>query len=132
MESWEKCLVHYNFSEQLRELLGIADSHSPLKISSKGCAAHPAGRPAAISRHWNSTCGTESPPSSHRRHTAVEDACGVREVAPSYEKFWCSLQPFCVGGVGGPVVSESALRSAGTLLSWVRTPASAPRPDGGP
>ncbi|GFN98358.1 hypothetical protein PoB_002486400 [Plakobranchus ocellatus] len=36
------------------------------------------------------------------------------------------------GGVGGTVACESALRSAGTLLSRVRAPPSAPRPDGGP
>ncbi|GFO08010.1 hypothetical protein PoB_003451500 [Plakobranchus ocellatus] len=35
-------------------------------------------------------------------------------------------------GVGGTVASESALRSAGTLLSRVRAPPSAPWPDGGP
>ncbi|GFO01610.1 hypothetical protein PoB_002811500 [Plakobranchus ocellatus] len=35
-------------------------------------------------------------------------------------------------GVGGTVDSESALRSAGTLLLRVRAPPSAPRPDGGP
>ncbi|GFO01598.1 hypothetical protein PoB_002810300, partial [Plakobranchus ocellatus] len=32
-------------------------------------------------------------------------------------------------GVGGTVACESALRSAGTLLSRVRAPPSAPRPD---
>ncbi|GFO39711.1 hypothetical protein PoB_006621600 [Plakobranchus ocellatus] len=37
-----------------------------------------------------------------------------------------------VGGVGGTVACESALRSAGTFLSRVRAPPSAPRPDGGP
>ncbi|GFO42276.1 hypothetical protein PoB_006878100 [Plakobranchus ocellatus] len=36
------------------------------------------------------------------------------------------------GGVGGTVACESALRSAVTLLSRVRAPPSAPRPDGGP
>ncbi|GFO14956.1 hypothetical protein PoB_004146100 [Plakobranchus ocellatus] len=36
------------------------------------------------------------------------------------------------GGVGGTVASESALRSAGTLLSRVRAPPPAPWPDGGP
>ncbi|GFN77344.1 hypothetical protein PoB_000385000 [Plakobranchus ocellatus] len=36
------------------------------------------------------------------------------------------------GGVGGTVASESALRSAGTLLSRVRAPPPAPCPDGGP
>ncbi|GFO46570.1 hypothetical protein PoB_007307500 [Plakobranchus ocellatus] len=36
------------------------------------------------------------------------------------------------GGVGGTVASESALRSAGTLLSRVRAPPTAPWPDGGP
>ncbi|GFN79964.1 hypothetical protein PoB_000647000 [Plakobranchus ocellatus] len=35
-------------------------------------------------------------------------------------------------GVGGTVACESALRSAGTLLSRVRAPPSAPRPDEGP
>ncbi|GFO37627.1 hypothetical protein PoB_006413200 [Plakobranchus ocellatus] len=35
-------------------------------------------------------------------------------------------------GVGGTVACESALRSAGTLLSRVRAPPSAPRPVGGP
>ncbi|GFO49839.1 hypothetical protein PoB_007634400 [Plakobranchus ocellatus] len=38
---------------------------------------------------------------------------------------------FC-GGVGGTVASESALRSAGTILSRVRAPPPAPWPDGGP
>ncbi|GFN86252.1 hypothetical protein PoB_001275800 [Plakobranchus ocellatus] len=38
---------------------------------------------------------------------------------------------FQCGGVGGIVDSESALRSAGTLLSRVRAPLSAPWPDGG-
>ncbi|GFO22663.1 hypothetical protein PoB_004916800 [Plakobranchus ocellatus] len=36
------------------------------------------------------------------------------------------------GGVGGTVASESALRSAGTILSRVRAPPPAPWPDGGP
>ncbi|GFN80950.1 hypothetical protein PoB_000745600 [Plakobranchus ocellatus] len=35
-------------------------------------------------------------------------------------------------GVGGTVASESALRSAGTLLSRVRVLPPAPWPDGGP
>ncbi|GFO18620.1 hypothetical protein PoB_004512500 [Plakobranchus ocellatus] len=35
-------------------------------------------------------------------------------------------------GVGGIVASESALRSAGNLLSRVRAPPPAPWPDGGP
>ncbi|GFN96461.1 hypothetical protein PoB_002296700 [Plakobranchus ocellatus] len=35
-------------------------------------------------------------------------------------------------GVSGTAVSESALRSAGTLLSRVRAPLPAPWPDGGP
>ncbi|GFN86275.1 hypothetical protein PoB_001278100 [Plakobranchus ocellatus] len=34
-------------------------------------------------------------------------------------------------GVGGTVVSESVLRSSGTLLSRVRTPPPAPWPEGG-
>ncbi|GFO30507.1 hypothetical protein PoB_005701200 [Plakobranchus ocellatus] len=38
----------------------------------------------------------------------------------------------CAGGVSSTVISESALRSAGTLLPRVRAPPSAPRPDGGP
>ncbi|GFN77709.1 hypothetical protein PoB_000421500 [Plakobranchus ocellatus] len=38
---------------------------------------------------------------------------------------------FC-GGVGSTVACESALRSAGTLLSRVRAPLPAPWPDGGP
>ncbi|GFN83944.1 hypothetical protein PoB_001045000 [Plakobranchus ocellatus] len=37
-----------------------------------------------------------------------------------------------VRGVGGTLACESALRSAGTPLSRVRAPPSAPRPDGGP
>ncbi|GFO32478.1 transglutaminase [Plakobranchus ocellatus] len=37
-----------------------------------------------------------------------------------------------IGGVGGTVASESALRSAGTVQSRVRAPTPAPRPDGGP
>ncbi|GFO34364.1 hypothetical protein PoB_006086900 [Plakobranchus ocellatus] len=35
-------------------------------------------------------------------------------------------------GVNGTVDNETALRSAGTILSWVQAPASAPWPDGGP
>ncbi|GFO30561.1 hypothetical protein PoB_005706600 [Plakobranchus ocellatus] len=37
-----------------------------------------------------------------------------------------------MGSVGGTVASESALRSAGTILSRVRAPPPAPWPDGGP
>ncbi|GFO07242.1 hypothetical protein PoB_003374700 [Plakobranchus ocellatus] len=37
-----------------------------------------------------------------------------------------------MGGVGGTVASESALRSAGTLLSRVRAPPPASWPEGGP
>ncbi|GFO22462.1 hypothetical protein PoB_004896700 [Plakobranchus ocellatus] len=37
-----------------------------------------------------------------------------------------------IRGVGSRVVSESALRSAGTLLSRVQAPLPAPWPDGGP
>ncbi|GFO29907.1 hypothetical protein PoB_005641200 [Plakobranchus ocellatus] len=37
-----------------------------------------------------------------------------------------------LGGVGGSVASESALRFSGTLLSRVRAPPPAPWPDGGP
>ncbi|GFO31542.1 hypothetical protein PoB_005804700 [Plakobranchus ocellatus] len=36
------------------------------------------------------------------------------------------------GGFDGKVACESALRSAGTLMSRVRAPTSAPRPGGGP
>ncbi|GFO01757.1 low-density lipoprotein receptor-related protein [Plakobranchus ocellatus] len=36
------------------------------------------------------------------------------------------------GGIDGIVASESALRSAGSLLSWVRAPPPVPWPDGGP
>ncbi|GFO28583.1 hypothetical protein PoB_005508800, partial [Plakobranchus ocellatus] len=43
-----------------------------------------------------------------------------------------SLSTHFIGGVGGTVASESALRSAGTLLSRVRAPPTAPWPDGGP
>ncbi|GFO31475.1 hypothetical protein PoB_005798000 [Plakobranchus ocellatus] len=39
---------------------------------------------------------------------------------------------FNFGGVSGTVASESALRSARTLLSWIRAPPPAPWPDGGP
>ncbi|GFO38818.1 hypothetical protein PoB_006532300 [Plakobranchus ocellatus] len=39
---------------------------------------------------------------------------------------------FHSGGVGSTVACESALRSAGTLLSRVRAPLPAPWPDGGP
>ncbi|GFO03513.1 hypothetical protein PoB_003001800 [Plakobranchus ocellatus] len=35
-------------------------------------------------------------------------------------------------GVGGTVDNESALRSAGILLSWVRSPSPTPWPEGGP
>ncbi|GFN83539.1 hypothetical protein PoB_001004500 [Plakobranchus ocellatus] len=37
-----------------------------------------------------------------------------------------------VGYVGGTVACQSALTSAGTLLTLVRAPTSAPRPGGGP
>ncbi|GFO35658.1 hypothetical protein PoB_006216300 [Plakobranchus ocellatus] len=45
-----------------------------------------------------------------------------------------SRGPDCDGmwGVGSTVACESALRSAGTLLSRVRAPLPAPWPDGGP
>ncbi|GFO15839.1 hypothetical protein PoB_004234400 [Plakobranchus ocellatus] len=43
-----------------------------------------------------------------------------------------SLLPSDGVGVGGTVACESALRSAGTLMSRVRASPSAPRPDGGP
>ncbi|GFN86052.1 hypothetical protein PoB_001255800 [Plakobranchus ocellatus] len=44
-----------------------------------------------------------------------------------------SLQiPVAAVGVGSTVASDSALRSAGTLMSPVRAPPSAPRPDGEP
>ncbi|GFO01436.1 hypothetical protein PoB_002794100 [Plakobranchus ocellatus] len=51
---------------------------------------------------------------------------------------WNALAPASLfesttnGGVGGTVVSESALRSAGTLLSRIRAPLAAPWPDEGP
>ncbi|GFO43485.1 hypothetical protein PoB_006999000 [Plakobranchus ocellatus] len=41
-------------------------------------------------------------------------------------------RPLQIGGVGSTVACESALRSAGTLLSRVRAPLPAPWPDGGP
>ncbi|GFO25924.1 hypothetical protein PoB_005242900 [Plakobranchus ocellatus] len=40
--------------------------------------------------------------------------------------------PDIYGGVGSTVACESALRSAGILLSRVRAPLPAPWPDGGP
>ncbi|GFN95536.1 hypothetical protein PoB_002204200, partial [Plakobranchus ocellatus] len=40
--------------------------------------------------------------------------------------------PSTSGGVNGKVACESALRSAGTILSRVRASPPAPRPDGGP
>ncbi|GFN92908.1 hypothetical protein PoB_001941400 [Plakobranchus ocellatus] len=43
-----------------------------------------------------------------------------------------AMGPSKEGGVGGTVVSESALRSAGTLLLRVQGPLPAPWPDGGP
>ncbi|GFO38112.1 hypothetical protein PoB_006461700 [Plakobranchus ocellatus] len=61
------------------------------------------------------------------------------KIRPHVKKCYCSglnsvdstiLLPN--GGVGGTVASESALRSAGTILSRVRTPPPAPWPDGGP
>ncbi|GFO12857.1 hypothetical protein PoB_003936200 [Plakobranchus ocellatus] len=39
------------------------------------------------------------------------------------------LRVRATGGVGGTVAGESALRSAGTLLSWFRAPPMAPWPD---
>ncbi|GFO36993.1 hypothetical protein PoB_006349800 [Plakobranchus ocellatus] len=44
----------------------------------------------------------------------------------------CFCHLFLVGGVGSTVACESALRSAGTLLSRVRALLPAPWPDGGP
>ncbi|GFN82652.1 carboxyl-terminal pdz ligand of neuronal nitric oxide synthase protein-like [Plakobranchus ocellatus] len=47
--------------------------------------------------------------------------------------FKCNVfKAYKKSGRGGTVACESALRSAGTLLSQVRAPPSAPRPDGGP
>ncbi|GFN82104.1 hypothetical protein PoB_000861000 [Plakobranchus ocellatus] len=43
-----------------------------------------------------------------------------------------TFRPSISGGVGSTVACESALRSAGTLLSRVRAPLPAPWPDGGP
>ncbi|GFO44053.1 hypothetical protein PoB_007055800 [Plakobranchus ocellatus] len=43
-----------------------------------------------------------------------------------------TIRLYSPGGVGGTVTCESALRSAGTLLSRVRAPPSASPPDGGP
>ncbi|GFN82989.1 hypothetical protein PoB_000949500 [Plakobranchus ocellatus] len=43
-----------------------------------------------------------------------------------------ALRSFPSRGVGGTVVSESALRSTGTLLSRVGAPLPAPWPDAGP
>ncbi|GFO47998.1 hypothetical protein PoB_007450300 [Plakobranchus ocellatus] len=42
------------------------------------------------------------------------------------------MSSVCQWGVGSTVACESALRSAGTLLSRVRAPLPAPWPDGGP
>ncbi|GFO43647.1 hypothetical protein PoB_007015200 [Plakobranchus ocellatus] len=54
-----------------------------------------------------------------------------KDTAQNISLHQCSL-PFLERGVGGTVASESALRSAGTLLSRVRAPPPAPWPDGGP
>ncbi|GFN76473.1 hypothetical protein PoB_000297900 [Plakobranchus ocellatus] len=53
------------------------------------------------------------------------------------DEFWTkegdeNFSFFSPNSVGGTVACESTLRSAGTLLSRVRAPPSAPRPDGGP
>ncbi|GFN79578.1 hypothetical protein PoB_000608400 [Plakobranchus ocellatus] len=53
-------------------------------------------------------------------------------ITPEVVPFPSHCLMFLFGGVGGTVACESALRSAGTLLSRVRAPPSAPRPVGGP
>ncbi|GFO44829.1 hypothetical protein PoB_007133400 [Plakobranchus ocellatus] len=65
-----------------RIFLGVWQS---IRGTSRGIAVHPAGRPGVsqfilrevpildISRHSNNSRGTDLSPSSHRRHTAVED-----------------------------------------------------------
>ncbi|GFO32817.1 hypothetical protein PoB_005932200 [Plakobranchus ocellatus] len=68
-------------------------------------------------------------------------SCGFEQVAlklsaveqwSSMEKGLCPARVPGHGSVGGTVARESALRSAGTPLSRVRTPSPAPWPDGGP
>ncbi|GFO43520.1 hypothetical protein PoB_007002500 [Plakobranchus ocellatus] len=50
-----------------------------------------------------------------------------RQDALTCVRLYCSMW-----GRRGTVDGESALRSAGTFLSWVRAPSPAPWPDGGP
>ncbi|GFO35075.1 hypothetical protein PoB_006158000 [Plakobranchus ocellatus] len=68
----------------------------------------------------------------------VQVLIGVGSLPPEVEvervrygdinKIECTLMPW---GDGGIVANESALRSTGALLSQVRAPPPAPRPDGG-
>ncbi|GFO22575.1 hypothetical protein PoB_004908000 [Plakobranchus ocellatus] len=70
---------------------------------------------------------------SQRNRTGSSPLFMVGQYAP-HEIFVVTLVKTAMqfGGVRDTVACESALRSAGTLLSRVRAPPSAPRPDGGP
>ncbi|GFN75961.1 hypothetical protein PoB_000246700 [Plakobranchus ocellatus] len=56
---------------------------------------------------------------------------GVRGFSKRFNADSNKMASLCAG-VGGTVASESAVRSAGTLLSQVRAPPLVPWPDGGP
>ncbi|GFO30423.1 hypothetical protein PoB_005692800 [Plakobranchus ocellatus] len=61
-----------------------------------------------------------------------EKTVSTGEAQDSYNSFCQPTLLNEIRGVGGTVASEAALSSAGTLLSRVRAPPSAPRSDGGP
>ncbi|GFO42410.1 hypothetical protein PoB_006891500 [Plakobranchus ocellatus] len=63
-------------------------------------------------------------------HLALSRA-RVQQLPPQRGSVATPVRASLGGGVSGTVASESALRSAGTLLSRVRAPPPAPWPDGG-
>ncbi|GFO30779.1 hypothetical protein PoB_005728400 [Plakobranchus ocellatus] len=82
-------------------------------------------RAATVSRIMRGHVMVPSFPLSNRA-TDVRPGCETQRIAPTLRE----VADFV--GIGGTVVSESAMRCAGTLLSRVRAPLPAPWPDGGP
>ncbi|GFO18110.1 hypothetical protein PoB_004461500 [Plakobranchus ocellatus] len=102
----------------------------PLTLGcSKGACPFPAhGLPCA-------SCGPHgmpaAPPHGAPRHPAFFESPYQAMLRTPYFGVLVAFSSLG-GGVGGTVASESALRSAGTLLSRVRAQQSASWPDGGP
>ncbi|GFO20918.1 hypothetical protein PoB_004742300 [Plakobranchus ocellatus] len=58
------------------------------------------------------------------------ETCNLKEAIDIMSQHFLRICSTVQRDVGGTVACESALRSAGTLLSQVRAPPSAPQPDG--